>query len=203
MTQQMIELKCRCTPIREGQYYLVSEDDYWQNPVHKIDSIIQPRLSSSQKEKAVVVDIDGVMTHITPDGVLQKDGTYRKGIFDLLGSLNDLPKGETLKRLSAFHQQGYKIIFLTYRTEDQRIVTDKFLQGAVHYDYTLFMLPNSMALATAPQFKVWAIKELIMPYFDVHHFLDDDKATVDAVAAITPDMLEGTQKIHSHLIDRN
>lgn len=160
----------------------ISEELYNSDPHYKMNCILQPEKHLGKK--AIVVDIDGVMTHITPDGVLQNDLTYRKGIYSLVESLNDLPKSETVKRLMTFHRDGYEIIFLTYRTEDHRIVTDHFLRGAVCFPYTLFMLPNHMANVTPPYFKKWVVESLIMPYFHVEHFLDDDKKTCVAVGSL-------------------
>lgn len=166
-----------------GAVEYVSEEQYNADPHYKQHYTLQPEHHFGKK--AVVVDIDGVMTHITPDGVLQKDFNYRKGMYSLVESLKDLPKSETVKRLMAFYRDGYEIIFLTYRTEDQRIVTEQFLRGAVCFPYVLFMLPNRMAHVTAPFFKRWTIENLIMPYYHVEHFLDDDKKTCIAVERLT------------------
>lgn len=172
-------------------YKTLTEEEYLKTQAFNTQWFIQPE--HNLNKNAIVCDIDGVLNHITPDGVFQKDGSFRKGMFELVKSQNDMPKRRIFDILLRSYTQGCRIIFLTYRSEEQRLITDNFITQHWSLPYSLFMLPKNHPV-TAPDFKYSTVKDMIIPTYNVIAFLDDSLPNCQAVSELG---------IPVHLIDQN
>lgn len=161
--------------------------------------IVDMSTRQSDKPKAIVCDIDGVLNYI-PKKVV---GTNHRAFVQLPNGENAqwtelnktaqaVPNLVNFKMLADFAERGMKIIFLTARGDTQRVQTDEFLRagfaaaGYVTPDYLTFMRGFGGNDVPAPGLKVQQMQACILPYFDVVYFVDDCPKNITEVKNVCP-----------------
>ena len=161
--------------------------------------IVDMSIRQSDKPKAIVCNIDGVLNYLPKEVV----GTNHRAFVQLPNGeaaqwteLNKtaqaVPNLVNFKMLSDFAERGMKIIFLTARGDTQRVQTEQFLKAgfaAVGCDfaaYTLFMRGFGCNDVAAPGLKVMQMQACILPYFDVVYFVDDCAKNIAEMKNVCP-----------------
>ena len=143
-----------------------------------------------KKPKAIVVDIDGVITHFDKDGTLLISGEREPHwqnhmtIAEMAMEqeiIVDLVKGRVAK--------GATLIFLTARGESQRVSSTITLNNIFNpYKYHLFMRGLFDNLTPAHILKRDILHTCIMPYYDVELFIDDTVLNVQQINQDFPEI---------------
>lgn len=143
-----------------------------------------------KKPKAIVVDIDGVITHFDKDGTLLISGEREPHwqnhmtIAEMAMEqeiIVDLVKGRVAK--------GSTLIFLTARGESQRVSSTITLNNIFNpYKYHLFMRGLFDNLTPAHILKRDILHTCIMPYYDVELFIDDTVLNVQQINQDFPEI---------------
>lgn len=143
-----------------------------------------------KKPKAIVVDIDGVVTHFDKDGTLLISGEREPHwqnhmtIAEMAMEqeiIVDLVKGRVAK--------GATLIFLTARGESQRVSSTITLNNIFSpYKYHLFMRGLFDNLTPAHILKRDILHTCIMPYYDVELFIDDTVLNVQQINQDFPEI---------------
>ncbi|AYD79516.1 hypothetical protein LINGLNFE_00008 [Enterobacter phage phi63_307] len=144
----------------------------------------------NKKPKAIVVDIDGVVTHFDKDGTLLISGEREPHwqnhmtIAEMAMEqeiIVDLVKGRV--------EKGATLIFLTARGESQRVSSTITLNNIFNpYKYHLFMRGLFDNLTPAHILKRDILHTCIMPYYDVELFIDDTVLNVQQINQDFPEI---------------
>jgi len=130
----------------------------------------------SQKQKAIIVDIDGTISNDKWRRHLLATG---QATWDDLNTMSkyDMPFPWCLAIVDAFQDRGYKILFVTARNEKYKEDTVNWLNANVQAGYELFMRP------TADTSEDYIIKRNIymmhvLPFYDIEFCLEDRPSVV-------------------------
>lgn len=85
-------------------------------------------MTSPSKPKAIIVDIDGTVSHKTD-----------RDIYDYAEAINDTQDSTILEVVHALWVQGYKVLFVTGRNDDSIAVTRAWLSMHCPYYFGLYM----------------------------------------------------------------
>ncbi len=148
----------------------------------------------SQKDHAIVCDIDGVLNFIPKghrDRILLEDGEACQWT-ELNLSSTAVCNTDMFKLLAFFYNQGKKLVFLTARGDSQRLHTEIWLRkgfteiGYSHIEFTLFMRGWSCNDLEAPAMKSQMMQSCILPVYDVDFFFEDCPKNVAAMREACP-----------------
>jgi hypothetical protein len=173
---------------KEGEAPELSEEEVFMNQL----AILPEKMPEGydKKPKAIVVDIDGVVTHFDDEGTLLITGErepYWQNHMTIAemaheqGIIVDLVKGRV--------EKGDTLIFLTARGESQRISTTMTLNNVFNpYKYHLFMRGLFDNLTPAHILKRDILHTCIMPYYDVELFIDDTTLNIQQINQDFPEI---------------
>lgn len=119
------------------------------------------------KEKAIIVDIDGTISHKTD-----------RDIFDYEKAISDNPDPVIIEVVRSLWEQGYKIVIVTGRSEDCVDVTREWLRLNCPPYYKLYMR-RSKDFRQDAVVKREIYDYYIEPSFDVLCVFDDRNQVVD------------------------
>jgi predicted kinase len=116
-------------------------EDFQNYQCHEETFIAKPRekewkplAQDESKDKAVIFDNDGTIA------LIGNRSPYDASRCDLV----DLPHKHVIEALNLYHNNGYKIIFVSGREEKDRAPTERFYKKYFpHIKYELFMRPTS------------------------------------------------------------
>lgn len=120
-----------------------------------------------KKEKAIIVDIDGTVSHKTD-----------RDIYDYQEAINDTQDTAILEVVHALWVQGYKVLFVTGRSDDCIEVTRAWLNTHCPYYSKLFMRQTKDFRQDAVV-KKEIYERYIEPLYDVLCVFDDRNQVVD------------------------
>lgn len=115
-----------------------------------------------QKEKAIIVDIDGTMA-------LRGE----RDPYDMTRVLEDRPNIAVIEAVYALHRQGYAVIYTSGRHEDARADTVAWLERHARFGYDKLLMRPKKGPPDDEILKLIIYEIMIAPYYDVLCVFDD------------------------------